>query len=53
MQIRDPESFCPWIRDPGRKKSDPGSGINIPDAPHFIELSEFGIFLFGIQFQIK
>jgi hypothetical protein len=32
--IRDPESFCPWIQDPGWKNSDPGSEINIPDPQH-------------------
>ncbi len=29
-----PESFLTWIRDPGGKNSDPGSGINIPDLQH-------------------
>jgi hypothetical protein len=28
----DPESFWPWIREAGWKKS--GSGINIPDPEH-------------------
>jgi hypothetical protein len=28
----DPESLWPWIRD--GKKSDPGSGINVPDPQH-------------------
>ncbi len=27
IQIRDPGSWQPWIRDPGWEKSDPGSGI--------------------------
>jgi hypothetical protein len=31
MRIRDPESFLPWIRDPGWKNSERGSGINILD----------------------
>jgi hypothetical protein len=29
-RIRDPESFCPWIRDPGFGMEKFGSGINIP-----------------------
>jgi hypothetical protein len=35
IRIRDPESFCPWIQDPGWKNSDPGSEINIPDPQHY------------------
>ncbi len=35
IRIRNPESFWPWIRDPGKKNLDPGSGINIPDPQHF------------------
>jgi hypothetical protein len=34
IRTRDPDSFLPWIRDPGWKNSDPGSGINIPDQQH-------------------
>ncbi len=29
-------NFLMRIRDPGWKKSDPGSGINIPDPQHWI-----------------
>jgi hypothetical protein len=28
-------SCQPWFRDPGRKNSDPGSRINIPDLQHW------------------
>jgi hypothetical protein len=27
----DPRSFGPWIRDPGWKNTDPGSGMNVLD----------------------
>jgi hypothetical protein len=33
IRIRDPESFCHWIR----QNSDPGSGINIPDPQHLLK----------------
>ncbi len=33
----DPESFRPWIRNPGRKNSDPGSDINITDPQHWLK----------------
>jgi hypothetical protein len=32
--MRIPGSFRPWIRDPGWKNSDSGSGINMPDFPN-------------------
>ncbi len=42
MRIRDPgwRQFGSGIRD--GKKSDPGSGINIPDPPHWFEYIIFG-----------
>ncbi len=35
--VADSRSFRPCIRDPGWKKSDPGSGINIPGPQHCSE----------------
>jgi hypothetical protein len=37
------------IRDPGKKKSDPGSTINIPDPQHWC----FGSALVAIQVRIQ
>ncbi len=34
MQIRIRDLVNPWIRDPGWKKLNPGSGIYIPDPQH-------------------
>ncbi len=35
MRIRDPRSGMETVRIRDGKKSDPGSGINIPDPPHW------------------
>ncbi len=34
IRIQDPESFWPWIREPGWKNSDQGSGMINPDPQH-------------------
>jgi hypothetical protein len=36
IRIRDLGSPRPWIRDPGRKNSDPASGINISDPQLYL-----------------
>jgi hypothetical protein len=49
MRIRDPgwRQFGSGIRD--GKKSDPGSGINIPDPPHWFKENKYYIIFYSIQ----
>ncbi len=48
MRIQDPgwEKFGSWIRV--GKKSDPGSGINIPDPQHYVPGVFFWLILWGL-----